>query len=87
MEYRGYGIYREEKSSEALQMDALQVYDFINREMKIPEQDIMVHGRSLGGSPSSFIGSQRNPGIVILMCPFKSLGDAAKAIMGWLTHY
>ena len=30
MEYRGYGIYNEDKSSEGLLEDALRVYDFVN---------------------------------------------------------
>lgn len=30
MEYRGYGIYNEDKSSDGLLIDALSVYDFIN---------------------------------------------------------
>ena len=57
MEYRGYGVYNEDKSSEGVLMDALMVYDYINKVMKIPEEDIMIHGRSLGCTPSCFIGS------------------------------
>lgn len=73
MEYRGYGLYRESKSSEGLLIDALAVYDYINREMCIPEHDIYLFGRSLGCTPSCWIGSQRQPGLLILVCPFKSL--------------
>jgi len=57
MEYRGYGLYREEKSSDGLLIDALAVYDYINRDMCIPEQDIFLFGRSLGCTPACWIGS------------------------------
>jgi hypothetical protein len=30
MEYRGYGIYNDDKSSDGLLIDALSVYDFVN---------------------------------------------------------
>lgn len=83
MEYRGYGLYQEEKSSEGLLVDSLAVYDFIHREMAIEELDIYIKGRSLGCTPACFIGSMRKPGLLILMCPFRSLQDAAKAIVGW----
>ena len=84
MEYRGYGIYNEDKSSEGLLEDALCVYDFVNQRFGIPENDIYVFGRSLGCSPACYIGSKRKPGLLILMCPFKSIQDAAKSIVGSL---
>lgn len=37
MEYRGYGLYREDRSSDGLLIDALAVYDYIVREMCVPE--------------------------------------------------
>ena len=40
MEYRGYGLYNEDKSSDGLLIDSLAVYDYINREMGVPEEDI-----------------------------------------------
>lgn len=59
MEYRGYGIYNSQKSSDGLLMDALVVYDYIKHKFKIPESDIIVMGRSLGCTAASWIGSRR----------------------------
>jgi hypothetical protein len=59
MEYRGYGLYCEEKSSEGFLIDALAVYDYINRELSIPEKDIYLFGRSIGSTAACWIGSQR----------------------------
>ena len=73
MEYRGYGLYNEEKSSEGLFNDALTVYDYINKDLDVKEEDIYLKGRSLGCTPVCWIGSQRKPGLLILICPFKSL--------------
>jgi len=59
MEYRGYGLYQDEKSSEGLLQDSMIVYDYIHRSMGIAEADIYVMGRSLGCTPACFIGSKR----------------------------
>lgn len=59
MEYRGYGLYQVEKSSEGLLEDSVTVYDYIHRQMGIAEADIYVMGRSLGCTPACFIGSKR----------------------------
>lgn len=83
VEYRGYGLYGGvSKCSEGFLEDALTVYDFVSKEMKVPQSDILLFGRSLGCTAVSFIASQRQPEIVILMSPFKSLQEAAKAIVG-----
>lgn len=59
MEYRGYGLYRKEKSSDGLLIDSLAVYDYINKEMGVAEADIYLQGRSLGCTPACWIGSMR----------------------------
>jgi len=40
MEYRGYGLYQEDKSSDGLLIDSLVVYDYIHKEMGVAESDI-----------------------------------------------
>jgi pimeloyl-ACP methyl ester carboxylesterase len=83
MEYRGYGLYGSKaKCAEKLLQDALKVYDFIRDEMCVDEQDILLFGRSLGCAAATSIASQRSPGSLILMSPFKTLQSAAKAIVG-----
>jgi hypothetical protein len=46
MEYAGYGIYTNYRTSESLICkDAQCVYDYILNKLKIPENDIMIFGR------------------------------------------
>ena len=83
MEYPGYGLHGyEDKCSQQLQQDALTVYDFINQVMKVKEQDIFVLGRSIGSSVATYVAQHREPGMCILMSPFKSIRQAAAAVFG-----
>ena len=83
MEYPGYGLHGyNEKDSERLQKDALTAYDFVNKVLKVEEKDIFVYGRSIGCSLATYVSKHRNPGFCILMSPFKSLKQAAVAVVG-----
>ena len=44
VEYPGYGLYPGEKSPDKLLEDSLCVYDFINRQVGVAEQDIILYG-------------------------------------------
>ena len=50
--------------------------------MKVNEKDIFLYGRSIGCSVATFIAKNRSPGFCILMSPFKSLKQAAVAVVG-----
>lgn len=49
---------------------------------KVQQKDIFLFGRSIGCSVATFIAKNRQPGFVILMSPFKSLKEAAAAVVG-----
>ena len=83
VEYPGYSIYSEDKSSDIIQEDALIVYDFLI-ENGIHEKDIIICGRSIGSGPSIYLASQRNPGGIILISPFKSIQEVVKSIVGFM---
>ena len=83
MEYPGYGLYGyEEKNSDCFLRDALTVFDFAVNVLKVRESDIFVFGRSLGCSAAIHLARHRDPSFCILMSPFKSLKDAAIAVVG-----
>lgn len=42
-------------------------------ELRIPERNIILFGRSIGTGPVCFLASERNPGGVILMSPFTTV--------------
>lgn len=54
--------------------DADCVYDFILSNFEnISESDIFLLGRSMGSGPCIYLGSNRNPGAIILMSAFKNI--------------
>lgn len=81
VEYPGYSIYAEEKNSDTIQQDALIVYDYLISQ-GIDEKDIVICGRSIGSGPSIFLASNRKPGGLILISPFKSIQEVVKSIIG-----
>jgi abhydrolase domain-containing protein 17 len=85
MEYRGYGLYGgASKSSNQVLEDALTVFDFATDILKVHPRDIFIYGRSIGCSMAAHVSRYRKPSFVILMSPFKTLQDAAAAVVGRL---
>ena len=85
MEYPGYGLYGyASKDSDQLLRDALTVFDFAMNVLKVRESDIFVFGRSIGSSVATYLAKYRNPCFCVLMSPFKSLKQAAIAVVGSL---
>lgn len=85
MEFPGYGLFGyEDKDSDRLLSDALTVFDFAVNVLKVREEDIFVFGRSIGCSVATFLAKNRDPAFCILMSPFKSLKQAAVAVVGSL---
>lgn len=83
MEYRGYGLYGgATKCSNAVLEDALEVFDFAVKILKVKPNDIFLHGRSIGCSLAAHVARYRNPSFIILMSPFKTLQAAATAVVG-----
>ena len=85
VEYPGYGLFGyEESDAERMLRDALTVFDFAVSVLKVREKDIFVFGRSIGCSVATYLAKHRDPSFAILMSPFKSLKDAAVAVVGSL---
>lgn len=84
MEYPGYGLYVGETNSDKILRDALYVYDHLTLHQGVSESDVIVFGRSIGCSPASYVSSQRNPGALMLMSPFKSIKELARDLVGWM---
>jgi esterase/lipase len=79
MEYPGYGIYTEkdEPNQEQIEKDAQSVYSYMVGTLNIPEKNIILFGRSIGGGPACFLASEMNPRSLILMSAFQSLQKVA----------
>lgn len=80
--YRGYGGNGGEPSRDAILTDALAMYDTV--ASRHPGQPVAVIGRSLGSGVASWVASQRPTSKLVLVTPFDSLSNVAKAHYPWL---
>ncbi len=74
VDYRGYGRSSGEPTEEALNHDALLLYD----HLKAKHTTISVIGRSLGSGVATYLASQRSIAKLILVTPFDSIEALAQ---------
>ncbi len=87
VEYPGYSIYKEEKNSEMVLQDALNVFDFLVNKFKISEENIFIFGRSIGTAPALYLSSKRKPAALVVMSPFTSVRAIAQNMVGNLLKF
>jgi len=59
-DYTGYGLSSGTPSEEAVYADIEAVHQYLTTTLKIPQDTIVVYGRSLGSGPSVELASQRD---------------------------
>jgi pimeloyl-ACP methyl ester carboxylesterase len=79
MNYRGYGGSGGSPSQAALCADALFVLDTVLKDYGIDPGNVILMGRSLGSGVAVQVASRRRVGGVILVTPFDSLTNVARA--------
>ncbi len=78
--YRGYGGSSGRPSEAAVFADALAVYD----QVRAGHADVAVMGRSLGSGVAMHLASKRPVSRLVLVTPFDSLVNVARAHFRWL---
>jgi hypothetical protein len=74
-DYRGYGNSQGKPTEEGTYIDAQAAYDWLIKEKKLKPADIIIFGRSLGGSIAAHLASNvEAKGLVIESC-FTSYAD------------
>lgn len=86
-EYPGYGIYPGRPSQEGIYEDSVILFDFLVEKLKVPESNILIFGRSLGTSPSTYLASRRQVGGLILISPMLSIRKVVSDILGKFVSY
>lgn len=74
MTYRGYGASSGTPSEQALQADALALFDWVQRDH--PEIEII--GRSLGTGVATYLASRRPATRLVLITPYDSVLELAR---------
>lgn len=80
VDYRGYGKSGGRPSEAGLFSDALAAYQYLRKEMRIGEQNIIIYGVSLGGSVAVNCASYVNAKALVLENTFSSMRDMARHI-------
>jgi uncharacterized protein len=79
MNYRGYGGSEGRPSERALLSDALFAFDHVVAAEAIDPAHVVLMGRSLGSGVAVHVAAKRKVGGVILVTPFDSLLNVARA--------
>ena len=74
-DYRGYGNSDGKPSEEGTYLDVRAAYKWLTEEKKISPDDIIVFGRSLGGSIATQLASKVKAGALIIESAFTSYVD------------
>ena len=76
--YRGYGDSKGKTTEEGIYIDVQSAYDWLRTEKKTPAEDIIIFGRSLGGSVAAHLAANARVGGLIIESGFTSYADIAQ---------
>jgi len=77
-DYRGYGSSEGKPSEEGTYLDVMAAYKWLTEVKKIPPNDIIVFGRSLGGSIAAQLASKVKVRALIIESAFTSYVDIGR---------
>jgi len=81
VDYRGYGKSEGQPTEEGVYRDGEAAYDYLVREHKIPPEQIVILGQSLGTTVAVDVASKKPVGAVILEAGFPSAKRVAQVAM------
>lgn len=84
VDYRGYGASSGEPGEAGMYRDAEAAWRYLTATRNVVPDDIVVFGRSLGGSVAARLAAQERPGALIVESAFTSVPDVAQEAYPWL---
>lgn len=78
IDYEGYGKSTGKPSEKATYHDAMTAWRYLVNERSIPQNEIVLFGRSLGGAVAVWLATQQPVAAVILESTFTSVVDMGK---------
>lgn len=84
IDYRGYGQSAGKPNEAGLYRDALAAWTYLTEDRGLAADDIVVLGRSLGGSVAAWLAAQHRPLGLVVESAFTSVPDVAQEIYAWL---
>ena len=83
-DYRGYGKSDGKPSENGTYLDVEAAWAYLTKTKRIEPSEIIVFGRSLGGSIAAYIAKEQTPGALILESAMTSVPDVAAKIYPFL---
>jgi fermentation-respiration switch protein FrsA (DUF1100 family) len=83
-DYRGYGDSQGKPSEEGTYLDAEAAYKWLTEEKKIPPGNIIIFGRSLGGSIAAHLAGKVEAAALIVESTFTSYADIGRKFYPYL---
>jgi fermentation-respiration switch protein FrsA (DUF1100 family) len=84
IDYRGYGQSSGKPTEKGLYRDGETAWRYLTGERGIAPQNIVLFGRSLGGSVASWLAAQERPAGLIVESSFTSVPDIGQEAYPWL---
>lgn len=86
IDYRGYGKSQGRPGEQGTYRDARAAWDYLVKVRNINPEDIILFGRSLGGSVATKLAMEKTPAGLIVESTFSSARDMADVVMPLLSH-
>ena len=81
-DYRGYGLSQGSPDEAGTYKDAEAAWRYLIDNKKVSQKEIIIHGRSLGGSIASWLAMKHQPALLIVESSFATLGEVAREHYG-----
>lgn len=85
-DYRGYGKSQGKPDEDGLYRDARAAWRYLTSERETRPEDIILFGRSLGGTVAAELAAEVQPGGLILESTFSSARDMANVVLPFLSR-
>jgi hypothetical protein len=84
IDYRGYGQSGGRTTEKGIYRDTDAAWRYLTERRGLSASDIVIFGRSLGGSAASWLATQVQPMALIVESSFTSVPDVAQELYPWL---
>lgn len=84
IDYRGYGQSEGSPGEQGTYLDAEAAWRYLVEERRIPPNQIIVFGESLGGAVAAWLAQKHTPGGLILVSTFMSVPDMGAQVYPFL---
>jgi len=86
-DYRGYGNSKGRPSEFGMYLDASAAYNYLVKERRIPQDKVIIYGKSIGANVGIQLASRACPGLLIVDSGFTHAFDMAKVIFPLLPKF